>query len=113
MDKVNQLKEALRKYLENWVEYHPDEQTGIPLSIIESESDGHFFLLEFGLGEKGWVHFLMAHLQVSDQGKIILLHNSTDIEILKELKEYEVKDEDMIVGWNPHPKKEQEQKQAA
>lgn len=113
MDKVNQLKEALRKYLENWVEYHPDEQTGIPLSIIESESDGHFFLLEFGNGAKGWVHTLFVHLQVTPDAKVILFKNNTEEEPFAELTEMGISPNDLLVGWVPPKNQTQLKKQAA
>jgi len=113
MEKVTQLKKQLRKYLQDWVDYHPDEQTGVPLSVVESESDGHFFLLEYGQGVEGWVHFLMVHLQVTDMGTIVLLQNNTDIEPLTELEEYGVMSKDLTIGWTTEKKVGTEQQQAA
>jgi len=101
MDKVKSYKAAVRKYFEDWVDYHPDEQTGIPLTIVEDSKHGHFFLLEFGMGDNGWVHGLFAHLQVTETGKVILFQNTTDIEILQELLDYDIAYQDLTNGWSP------------
>ena len=75
---AKKYKDAVRSYLEDWIAYHPDEQTGIPLSIIEDDRRGHFLLMETGLGKDGWVSRLFIYFRVSENGKIILIKNSTE-----------------------------------
>lgn len=96
---VEKYKGAVRSYLEEWVAYHPDEQTGVPLSIIEDDRRGHFLLMETGFGKQGWVSRLFIYFRVSENGKVILLKNNTAEEPLEELVEKGVEATDFLVAW--------------
>jgi len=96
---AKKYKEAVRAYPEDWVAYHPDEQTGVPLSIIEDGRRGHFLLMETGFGKKGWVSRLFIYFRVSEGGKVILLKNNTTEEPLEELVEKGVEATDFLLAW--------------
>jgi len=100
MDRVKNNKEALRKYLKSWVQYHPDEQTGIPLTIVEDAESGHFLLFEMGFGKEGWVHTLFVHFRILDDGRIILLENNTEEVPFDELEEYGILKNDLAIAWS-------------
>lgn len=101
MDKVDNNKAILREYLNEWVDFHPDEQTGIPLTIIEDKAGGNFFLMEIGHGINTWVYTMFVHFQVLDNGKVILLANNTDQEPFEELIDMGIDANDLVVGWVP------------
>lgn len=103
----------LREYLSEWVEFHPDEQTGIPLTIIEDKADGNFFLMEVGHGEEGWVYTLFVHFQVQDDGKVVLLANNTDQEPFEELIDKGIDATDLVIGWVPPEMQSDLQQRAA
>lgn len=96
---TQKYKDVVRSYLEDWVAYHPDEQTGVPLSIIEDDKRGHFLLMETGFGNKGWVSRLFIYFRVSEQGKIILLKNNTAEEPFEELVKRGVEGPDLLIAW--------------
>lgn len=96
---AKKYKDAVRSYLEDWVAYHPDEQTGVPLSIIEDDRRGHFLLMETGFGKDGWVSRLFIYFRVSESGKVILIKNNTAEEPLEELVEKGVEATDFLVAW--------------
>lgn len=96
---TERYKDAVRAYLEEWVEYHPDERTGIPLTIIEDKANGYFLLTETGFGRDGWVNSLFVAFKVTESGKVILLENYTDQEPLEELMEKGGKAEDFLLAW--------------
>ncbi|MEL7160671.1 MAG: element excision factor XisI family protein [Bacteroidota bacterium] len=113
MDRVNKYKKVIRKYLEDWCEFHPDEQTGIPLTIVEDSQHGHLQLLEIGHNKEGWNYNLFVHFQVKDDGRVILLANNTDQEPADELVEGGIAAEDIYVGWVPPAIQTQLEKQPA
>ncbi|OAV42666.1 element excision factor XisI family protein [Lewinella sp. 4G2] len=100
MDKVSNNRKVVTKYLNDWIAYHPSEQTGVPLQIIEG-NDGHLLLVEFGHGKNGWEYGVFVHFLIGATGNVTLLENNTDQEVFRELKEAGIDEKDLVIGWYP------------
>lgn len=100
-EKLTQYKSLIRRYLADWVSYHPSEKSGIPLTIVEDANQGHFLLLEVGTGNQGWVYQLYVHLQLTTDARVTLLKNNTLEDPLAELIERGVNQADCSIAELP------------
>ena len=94
----------IKKTLQKIVDYIP-QQKGLRTELIADEHHDHDAGLEVGWMNGHRIHGRMIHCDIVD-GEIYLEHDGTYFDVLDNFLEAEIKDSEIVLGFNPpNPRK--------
>ena len=100
MDKIKKYSEAIINLLRTHGANKIANMPKVKSRIIADVENHQYLLIWAGWDDFFYVHHVWYHFEIID-GKIWVLHNSTDVEVDKELMERGVKKADIIGAFVP------------
>ncbi len=101
MDRVEKHQEILESYLYEFTSLCNNGESETVANVIISADKRHFQVLEYGHTKARWVFLVLLHFLLEEDGKIVLLENTTEEEPFEELMKKGVTFDFLKVGWVP------------
>ena len=99
MDRLENYRQSIRKFLERYVNIWQEEGIETQL-VLDSERD-HYLLLRVGWDGDKRINYPVFHFDIKDD-KIWVQENTTDVEIDKDLEKMGISKKEIVVGFH-HP----------
>lgn len=99
MAKISIYQQAVETLLQRYAALKPYNED-VELQVWRDRQQGHYQLLSVGWRADKRVHHCLMHFDIKD-GKVWIQHNSTEIELNKELTDLGVAPEDIVLGFIP------------
>lgn len=100
MGKLEKYKNAIMDFLEEQASYKIRKKPKVKSRVIADKERNQFLLIWTGWHEASYIHRLWYHFEIID-GKVWVLHNSTDVEVDLELIDRGVAKADIIGAFIP------------
>lgn len=100
MGKLEKNIKAIMDFLEEQASYKIRKKPKVKSRVIADTERNQFLLIWTGWHDASYIHRLWYHFEIIDE-KIWVLHNSTDVEVDKELIKRGVMKEDIIGAFVP------------
>lgn len=100
MEKIKKYEQIILSVLETYKAIKPFNES-IEKFILIDENQHHYQLIYSGWQGIQFVHFIVFHFQIKEDGKVWLLVNQTDIKIAEELVERGIPKSDIVLGFQP------------
>ena len=100
MDNLKKYTQVIMDFLSEQAAYKIRKKPQVKSRLIADKENHQFLLVWTGWHAASYIHRLWYHFEIIDN-KIWILHNSTDIEVDKELIERGVLKEDIIGAFVP------------
>lgn len=97
--KIKSYQAVLEKYLQE--EANDKVIPGIEFQVIADKQNNHYQLVETGWYDSHYIHSVIFHFQIKNNGKIWLLINNSDILVADELMKRSVPASDIVLGFQP------------
>jgi hypothetical protein len=93
---------AYAKTIENYLQREANESSipGIEFQVIIDAQNNHLQLVETGWYENRFIHFMLYHFQIKNDGKIWLWANETDNPVAEELVKMGIPASDIVIGFH-------------
>lgn len=98
MDKITRYKQIARNILEQVARKLDQVKDYQPFLVIDEER-GQYLILHDGWDHAERTYGVVVHIQVTQDGKVWLRYDGTDLEIGQELLNYGVSPEDLVLAF--------------
>ncbi len=104
MEKIEKLRDAVRKSLLEWKEFltpriEPNDQKLEPKVVFDDENNSYLLLFS-GWKENRRIHSLLIHIEIIG-GKIWIQEDNTEEGVATDLEKFGVAKSDIVLGFQP------------
>ena len=96
MDKVSKYRDCIQNLLNKYKSNSISQN--VEIEAISDIKNNHYQIVNVGWNKKKRIYGCAFHIDIKNE-KIWIQHNATDIEIAKELVEFGVPKEDIVLGF--------------
>ncbi|MEN0046717.1 MAG: element excision factor XisI family protein [Bacteroidota bacterium] len=103
MDRVERNKKILLEYLQGFLEVAQEDNESVTTQLVEDTASATYLVLTYGWLPERFVHYVVFHFQVKENGSIWLYQNRTNKIVVEELAELDIATSDIVVALsNPY-----------
>ncbi|MEM6395701.1 MAG: element excision factor XisI family protein [Bacteroidota bacterium] len=99
MDRLTEYKRVAEEIVTKIFGMSPDGVQGLSRHLIVDKDRGHYLVYQTGYQRERWIYGATIHIQVTDQGKVWLHHDGTNLIVADMLEEAGVERSDIVIGW--------------
>jgi hypothetical protein len=99
MDRIETYRQIVKRVIREVADYTPTA-SGVRKEVIFDDSNGHYQLLEVGWKNRRRIHGTLVHIDIHE-GKVMVEHDGTDLEIVQDLLDAGIPKEDIVLGFHP------------
>lgn len=101
MEKLIRYKNIVKSIIGEIASIRAKHSGEIKTQTIMDDERGHYLLYKNGWKDQDRFYGCFLHIDISDDGKIWLNHDGTDLIIAQMLLDKGVPKEDIVLAWNP------------
>lgn len=101
MEKVMNYKQIVRGLIEEVARIRMQQSHPIATQVIMDEERGHYLLYKNGWKGERRLYGCFVHIDVTDEGKVWVQHDGTDLVIAEQLINKGIPKKDIVLGFHP------------
>ena len=101
MEKLKKYKNIIKEIIAEIVEIRTQHSGQIKTQVIMDDERGHYLLYKNGWKDQDRFYGCFLHIDITEDAKIWLNHDGTDLIIAQILLDKGVPREDIVLAWNP------------
>ncbi|MEM8524230.1 MAG: element excision factor XisI family protein [Bacteroidota bacterium] len=99
MERVEQYRTIIKAIIQRPASSRTLNQPSLQKQLLVDRSENNFLLFNVGWHKDNYVHDLLFHIELSNDGNIWILENNTDYPLDNKLLEAGVEQEDLHIAW--------------